>query len=118
MLHDVWFWVAAVEGLILLGIVGLFIYAIKGLPDPPPRLTGYVRGTEGSFELTAQIGHQTGVVHIVFDKSVTQFNVTPPDARHMAKIFQGAADCAEGHAKDRDEPKEVVRPTAWDRIRG
>jgi len=53
---------------------------------------------------------------MAFDKSIVQMSVTPPDARYMAKIFAEAADCAEGHIKPVNAPKEL-RPTAWDRLR-
>ena len=118
MLHDVWFWVAAVEAMILLGIAGAVIWAVRTMPPAPPRRVGSVRGKHASFDVVAQIGHKTGEVHINFDKSVTEFSITPKDARFMAKIFGNAANCAEGHTPDPSlpEPKEV-RPTAWDRLR-
>jgi hypothetical protein len=117
VLHDVWFWIAAVEGFVILAAVAFFVWALKTMPPAPPRMTGFVRGTTtGSFELNAQIGHQTGEVLMAFDKSIVQMSVTPPDARYMAKIFAEAADCAEGHIKPVNAPKEL-RPTAWDRLR-
>lgn len=117
MLHDVWFWIAAVEGLVILSAVVFLVWAIKTMPPAPPRMNGYIRGKTGSFDLNAQIGHQTGEVLMAFDKSIVQMSVTPPDARYMAKVFAEAADCAEGHIKPVSAPKEI-RPTAWDRLRG
>lgn len=123
MLHDGWFWAFAIETILVLGVIGLIIYAVKtsgarSHPNPPEPI-GQSRGIDRveKFDVLADIGHLTGEVHVDFSRRVTGISVTPPSARHMANVLNEAADCAEGHVEFPKIPKQPLRPTAWDRIR-
>ena len=103
MLHDPWFWVAAVLALIVAAIVGLFVWAARhGPPEPKP-----------DFDAVLSIGNMPGKVYMEFSRSMTSLNLDTQEARHMASVVLRAADDAERRA---DEQDNIRRVTSWERI--
>lgn len=112
MFHDGWFWLAAVETIILLGIVGLFVWALRSVSrearvDRQP-------SKPVPFTVEAKISPKDGEVHIDYDHRVTGVSLNPTAARYMADKIHVAADVAESPALE----ERAKLPTAWDRIKG
>lgn len=113
MLHDGFFWATVILGLILLSIVGLLFWLLRGFnrerrEEEERRRAALAIPKHGPLQIEVKWDANEREVYMKFSTSIDCVNLQPAEARQLGSKIVEAADKA--------SPPENDRPTSWERI--